>query len=409
MIELYVAGQSMKMFTPVIAADSLNYLTAKVYFVGEEWTGYTRWAHFRKGETVYDVSLDENDMVTEADALNLTTGEWEVYITGTKDSARLTTVVVIFTVKESGLVDAPLHVIPQTVAEQIDAKASQALLVAQGIKEKADNGDFNGKSFKVNGFYDTVEALSSAVTEPLAGDAYGVGEVAPYDIYIWDGTNNTWVNNGNLQGAQGEEGQPGVTFTPHVDASGNLSWTNDGGLENPTTQNIRGETGATGATGPEGKTAYAAAQEAGYTGTETTFYMALTYMPYHNARHLPDGADPITVKTANIENSAVNTDKIANSSVTKAKLAANATHSSATGTLTVAGWTTDEESEITTQTISVQGVTATNTVIVAPAPASLTAYGEAAVYCSAQADGTLTFICEDVPEVALTVNVIILV
>ena len=130
MMEFYVSGQSLKMFTPVIAADSLKYLTAQFHFTGDEWDGYTRWAHFRRGETVYDIELDENDRITEEDTLNLTTGEWEIYLTGTKDTARLTTVVVVLTVKESGLVDAPLHVLPQSVAEQIDAKAAQSLLTA---------------------------------------------------------------------------------------------------------------------------------------------------------------------------------------------------------------------------------------------------------------------------------------
>lgn len=37
----------------------------------------------------------------------------------------------------------------------------------------------------------------------------------------------------------------GATFTPSVDENGNLSWTNDGELENPETVNIKGETGAT--------------------------------------------------------------------------------------------------------------------------------------------------------------------
>lgn len=39
------------------------------------------------------------------------------------------------------------------------------------------------------------------------------------------------------------EGQDGATFTPSVDASGNLSWTNDAGLPNPPTVNIKGPAG----------------------------------------------------------------------------------------------------------------------------------------------------------------------
>lgn len=330
MMEFYVSGQSLKMFTPVTAADSLKYLTAQFHFTDNEWDGYTRWAHFRRGETVYDIELDENDRITEEDALNLTTGEWEIYLTGTKDTARLTTVVVVLTVKESGLVDAPLHVIPQSVAEQIDAKAAQALLTAQAVKAAADAGKFNGrdgKSFEIKGYYASTAALEEGVPEPAPGDAYCVGSAAPYDVYIYDGVSGEWINNGTIQGAKGDTGAAGTTFTPHVDGNGNLSWTNDGGLDNPTTQNIRGDTGAKGETGAAGKSAYAAAVEAGYTGTEATFYAALTAMPYHNARHLPDGADPITVKAGNLEASAVETAKIKDGAVTRAKLAQDALYS----------------------------------------------------------------------------------
>lgn len=481
MLEFYVTGQNLKMFSPVIAADSLNYLTAMFHFNGAEWDGYTRWAHFRKDSTVYDIALDENDMITEDKALNLTIGEWEIYVTGTNGSSRLTTVVVIVTVKKSGLEDAPLHVIPLSVAEQVDSKASQALLLAQAVKNAADEGKFNGKEgtqgpagpvgpagpqgiqgpagiqgpqgergergiqgakgdkgdtgatgstgpqgpqgepgekgdkgetgekgakgdkgdtgagFKVLGYFGSLGALESAVPNPEIGDAYGVGSAQPYDIYICDGTTGAWVNNGPMQGAKGDkgekgdkgdpftysdftatqlaalkgetgekgdtgpqgpqgdkgeagekgdtgpqgpqgekgatgaqgatgeqgatgpqgpqgepgekgepgaEGKAGTTFTPSVDANGNISWTNDGGKENPTTRNIRGPQGDKGDTGTAGKSAYDAAEEAGYTGTEATFYGALTMMPYHNARHLPDGADPITVKIGNIDSAA---------------------------------------------------------------------------------------------------------
>ena len=59
----------------------------------------------------------------------------------------------------------------------------------------------------------------------------------------------------------GGAGKPGTTFTPSVSEAGVISWTNDGGLENPTSVNIkgpkgdqgpRGETGAKGETGAQG-------------------------------------------------------------------------------------------------------------------------------------------------------------
>lgn len=67
----------------------------------------------------------------------------------------------------------------------------------------------------------------------------------------------TYVNNDNFNslvmrvenlengggGGDGTSGENGVTFTPSVDTAGNLSWTNDGGLENPETVNIKGPAG----------------------------------------------------------------------------------------------------------------------------------------------------------------------
>lgn len=58
------------------------------------------------------------------------------------------------------------------------------------------------------------------------------------------------------KGEQGDAGVRGITFTPVVDSRGNISWSNDGGLENPQTVNItgpQGDTGAKGDTGPQGE------------------------------------------------------------------------------------------------------------------------------------------------------------
>lgn len=45
------------------------------------------------------------------------------------------------------------------------------------------------------------------------------------------------------KGEQGDTGARGITFTPVVDSEGNISWSNDGGLENPQTVNIKGPKG----------------------------------------------------------------------------------------------------------------------------------------------------------------------
>ena len=99
------------------------------------------------------------------------------------------------------------------------------------------------------------------------------GEVGYYFTPNVDESGNlSWSNNGNLnnpsavnikgpqgeQGAQGIQGQVGPQgetgpyFTPSVDSNGDLSWTNNGGLTNPTTMNIKGPQGDIGPQGPQG-------------------------------------------------------------------------------------------------------------------------------------------------------------
>ncbi len=54
------------------------------------------------------------------------------------------------------------------------------------------------------------------------------------------------------KGDKGDKGDPGTTFTPSVSESGELSWTNDGGLTNLAPVNIKGPKGDPGPEGPSG-------------------------------------------------------------------------------------------------------------------------------------------------------------
>lgn len=76
----------------------------------------------------------------------------------------------------------------------------QGLQGEQGIQGETGATGATGRGLTVLGYYATVSALEAAVTDPVAGDAYGIGSADPYDIYIWDGVNNTWVDNGAIQG-----------------------------------------------------------------------------------------------------------------------------------------------------------------------------------------------------------------
>lgn len=302
MIELYVSGQKLTLTTPVVAADSLRYLRARAYFTEPGWEGLSRWVHFKRGGTVYDLELDAHDEITEEDALNLTAGEWTVYVTGFDEQTRITTTPVTLTVKESGLVDAPLHQIPLSALEQLSYRVELALRLVRSLRRRA--------TIDVLGFFGSLSALSNTVRRPRPGEAYAVGAQAPYRVYMWDGIGQTWVDAGSIVTAPAE-GPRGVTFIPRLDEAGNLVWTNDGELENPAPVNITGPAGAAGEPGPAGESAYESAAEHGYVGDAEAFYAALAALPEHAQRHLPTGADPILIRTGNLENGAVTTQKLA--------------------------------------------------------------------------------------------------
>lgn len=118
-----------------------------------------------------------------------------------------------------------------------------------------------------------------------------------------------------------------------------------------------------------------------FTGTTDS-----TYTHGHLYECVSDGADPATYSWTEVSMGG----------------GSGGSSTSATATLAVADWSGNS------QTVNVTGVTASNNVIVAPAPASQTDYTNAGVKCTAQGARTLTFTCDTTPTSALTVNVLII-
>ena len=87
----------------------------------------------------------------------------------------------------------------------------------------------------------------SSVKQTTTSTADGGSNVVT--VTLSNGTTSTFtVKNGSKgsSGSNGTNGANGVTFTPSVDTAGNLSWTNNGGLANPATVNIKGPKGDAG-------------------------------------------------------------------------------------------------------------------------------------------------------------------
>lgn len=88
----------------------------------------------------------------------------------------------------------------------------------QGEKgEKGDKGD----------------AGKGILSYELIDGSHSSGQYDTYRITYTDGTS---------EDIQVYNGKNGAVFTPRIDSEGNLSWTNDGNLENPGSVNIKGYT-----------------------------------------------------------------------------------------------------------------------------------------------------------------------
>ena len=185
----------------------------------------------------------------------------------------------------------------------------------QGAQGPAGAPGKDGKSLYVEDVYSTLAALRKAI--PTGNDKmYMVEEDG--QCYIWSENKTDWVSVGKLQGPEGPQGPQGIQGEQGKQGiqgpqgeKGKKGDPGDPGPEGPQgPQGIQGETGATGPQGPQGiqgvqgpqgevgpegpqgpagvsgqdgKSAYNAATEAGYVGTETAFNGALAAVPGHIA------------------------------------------------------------------------------------------------------------------------------
>lgn len=116
----------------------------------------------------------------------------------------------------------------------------------QGIQgEQGPRGE-TGKGLTVLSYYESKAELDAAQKATAkAGDAYGVGAAQPYDIYIFDGETGEFINNGPLQGAKGDKGDPGPKGDPGAQGI-------QGPKGDPGEKGEPGEKGADGAPGKDG-------------------------------------------------------------------------------------------------------------------------------------------------------------
>lgn len=87
-------------------------------------------------------------------------------------------------------------------------------------------------------------------------------------------------------GPKGDKGDDGVTFTPSVSEAGVISWTNNGGLNNPESVNIKGPKGDNGTNGTDGVSPTVTVSKSGKVTTVT-----ITDKDGEHVATINDGAD----------------------------------------------------------------------------------------------------------------------
>lgn len=170
-----------------LAAESVQYLTAKVVCETEDWTGREIKALFRQGCTVHEVTVTGGE-ITAKQQLNLTAGDWRVWLVGNsaRDGEvipRITTNVAHISVAPTGGTEGnPFPTIPPTVEEQLRADMGnladlttedKSSLVAAINEAAASGGSKNAVTYTPQTLTEEQQAQArtniGAYTKPTAG------------------------------------------------------------------------------------------------------------------------------------------------------------------------------------------------------------------------------------------------
>lgn len=206
MITAFIKGQELTIHQPIIADKTIDYITAKFIFQSSDWKDTQKTAVFSKGEENYAIILS-NDAITADKHLNLTVGEWEVFVYGTNTNGqRITTTSKKITVVGNGSIDGEqFPEIPLTLAEQLqaqignldnlDTQAKSNLVLA--INEANKNGGSGGGSIVVDQKYNP----KSENAQSGKAVAEAVGDCVKYEdtIYIEVDTADRNEDSGELR------------------------------------------------------------------------------------------------------------------------------------------------------------------------------------------------------------------
>jgi hypothetical protein len=157
-----------------LAAESVQYLTAKVVCETEDWTGREIKAMFGQGCTVHGISVTGGE-ITAKQQLNLTAGDWRVWLVGNsaRDGEvipRITTNIAHISVAPTGGTEGnPFPAIPPTVEEQL--RADMGDLADLTTKDKSNLVAAINEAAASGGSKDAVTYTPQTLTEEQKSQA----------------------------------------------------------------------------------------------------------------------------------------------------------------------------------------------------------------------------------------------
>lgn len=157
-----------------LAAESVQYLTAKVVCETEDWTEREIKAMFGQGCTVHEVTVTGGE-ITAKQQLNLTAGDWRVWLVGNsaRDGEvipRITTNIAHISVAPTGGTEGnPFPIIPPTVEEQL--RADMGNLADLTTKDKSSLVAAINEAAASGGSKDAVTYTPQTLTEEQQAQA----------------------------------------------------------------------------------------------------------------------------------------------------------------------------------------------------------------------------------------------
>ena len=305
--------------------------------------------------------------------------------------------------------------IDDTLTGAVRFNTEQGLSESQKAQARENIGAVPfGSILKILGHFDTVAALQASAPQNV-GDAYSVGAITPYNLYIFDGLRNEWVNYGQIRAAD-ISAQYVENQVIAVSA-----WTQD--TSSLAGYSYKAQITVSGATGDDfpivafnqgdavsGNFAPLSFSFDGYLEiwakekptAAVTIPIATIIVNGGNGRG-------ITNATGGITAGSIGADSLANGSVTAPKIADGAVSQTFTATITAAGWTGDATPY--TNDVTVTGLTADDNPFVDMIASSTFETAEteieafANIYRMVTAENKLTVYAAEKPTVDIAIQI----